>query len=140
MSSEKRILVVEDDPELGDLLEFSLKEKGYEVHRAVTGRQALTKAEELRFDLILLDVMLPEIDGYHVAQAVSQKAVGDVPKILIMTSRDLAREKGIALMSGATAAIQKPFSVQKLAEEVARLLGEGSAAPAKASKGVKSKK
>lgn len=139
MSSEKRILVVEDDPELGDLLEFSLKEKGYEVHRAVTGRQALTKAEELRFDLILLDVMLPEIDGYHVAQAVSQKAVGDVPKILIMTSRDLAREKGIALMSGATAAIQKPFSVQKLAEEIARLLAEKSAAPSKAPDGVKRK-
>lgn len=134
VNSEKCILVVEDDPELGDLLELSLQQKEYEVHRAMTGSQALKKAEERCFDLILLDVMLPEIDGYHVAQAVSQKAVGKVPKILIMTSRDLTREKGIALMSGATAAIQKPFSIRQLTDEVSRLLGEESAAPAKPKK------
>ena len=140
MTSAKCILVVEDDPELGDLLELSLKQQGYEVHRAVTGSRALKKAAEHRFDLILLDVMLPEIDGYHVAQAISQKPVGEIPKILIMSSRDLAREKGIALMSGATAAIQKPFSIKQLTKEVSRLLGEKPAAPAAAPKRAKHKK
>ncbi len=140
VTSTKCILVVEDDPELGDLLELSMEQQGYEVHRAMTGSQALKKAEEHLFDLILLDVMLPEIDGYHVAQAVSQKAVGKVPKILIMSSRDLTREKGIALMSGATSAIQKPFSIQQLTAEVSRLLGEESADPSKAPKGAKRKK
>ena len=75
-----------------------------------------------KLDLILLDVMMPYIDGYHVAYEVTNKLGAKAPHIIIMTSRDTTREKGIALMSGAHEVIQKPFEMAKLHERVAAVL------------------
>jgi DNA-binding response OmpR family regulator len=122
MADKKRILVADDDPDLLDLLKMDLGFQGYEILAAANGKDALQIALNERLDLVLLDVMMPYIDGYHVAYELTNKLGGKAPKILIMTSRDTVKEKGIALMSGATEVLQKPFEMAKLHERVAAIL------------------
>ncbi|MDD5627519.1 MAG: response regulator [Elusimicrobia bacterium] len=119
MADRKRILVADDDPDLLDLLRWDLSHQGYDILTAANGRDALKIALAETFDLILLDVMMPHIDGYHVAYEITEKLGAKAPHIIIMTSRDTTREKGIALMSGAQETIQKPFDMAKLHERVA---------------------
>jgi DNA-binding response OmpR family regulator len=123
MESGKRILIADDDPDIIDLLETYFKRAGYNVTAKVNGKDALQAAEAEKFDLVLLDVMMPYIDGYHVASEISSRYGADSPKIIIMTSRDVASEKGIALLSGATDAVQKPFSLEELDGKVKQALG-----------------
>lgn len=118
MESRKRILIADDDPDLLDLLESFFRGEGYDVTAKVNGKDALQAAEEGKFDLILLDVMMPYIDGYHVASEVSSRLGSGAPKIIIMTSRDTASEKGIALLSGANDVVQKPFSLEEMHAKV----------------------
>jgi len=114
--------VADDDPDLLDLLQMDLAYQGYEILVATNGKDALQIAMAEKLDLILLDVMMPYIDGYHVAYEVTNKLGGKAPHIIIMTSRDTVREKGIALMSGAHEVIQKPFEMAKLHERVSAVL------------------
>lgn len=123
MASGKRILIADDDPDILDLLESFFRKQGYETTVVVNGKDALQQAETGQFDIVLLDVMMPYIDGYHVAQEISSKAARP-PKIIIMTSRDVASEKGIALLSGASDAVQKPFTLEELERKVAAVLAE----------------
>ncbi|HAZ07701.1 MAG TPA: hypothetical protein DCZ01_04070 [Elusimicrobia bacterium] len=122
MADQKRILVADDDPDLLDLLKMDLSFQGYEVLAATNGKEALHMAMSEQLDLVLLDVMMPYIDGYHVAYELTNKLGAKAPKIMIMTSRDTVKEKGIALMSGAAEVLQKPFEMAKLHERVAAIL------------------
>jgi len=123
MESRKRILIADDDPDIIDLLESYLKRAGFDVTIRVNGKDALQTAETEKFDLVLLDVMMPYIDGYHVASEISSRLGTDAPKIIIMTSRDTASEKGIALLSGACEVVQKPFSLDELDAKLKAALG-----------------
>ncbi len=122
MADRKRILVADDDPDLIDLLKMDLGNEGYDVLVAVNGKEALQTAMAEKLDLILLDVMMPYIDGYHVAYEVTNKLGAGAPPIVLMTSRDTAREKGIAIMSGAAEVLQKPFEMAFLHQKVAQIL------------------
>jgi len=124
MEDRKRILVADDDPDLLELLNMDLSFQGYEVVTATNGKEALDLAQKEKLDLILLDVMMPYIDGYHVASELSTKMGSSVPKIMIMTSRDTVREKGVAMMSGAVSVLQKPFEMKVLHEKIKELLEE----------------
>lgn len=124
MASAKRILIADDDPDILDLLESFLKKKGYEITAVVNGKDALQQAENGGFDLVLLDVMMPYIDGYHVAYEISSRFGAQAPRMLIMTSRDVASEKGIALLSGAADVLQKPFTLDDLDRKMSEILGE----------------
>ena len=122
MSDKKTILVAEDDAEYLDLIDYALKADGYEVVACSDGQKALNWAMSSRPDLVLTDVRMPELDGYHFAQALGDKYGAECPKILIMTSRDVQREKGVAMLSGAAAIIQKPFKLSALKSKIAELL------------------
>lgn len=124
MPDRKRVLIADDDPDLLDLLRTALSYQKYEIVSAIDGRQALQEAMAHPFDLIILDVMMPYIDGYHVAHEISDKLGSETPCILIMTSRDVQREKGVALMSGAEEIIQKPFGVAQFQAKVLELLSK----------------
>ena len=124
MADKKRILVADDDPDLLDLLKMDLGFQGYEVMAAANGKDALQMAMSEQLDLVLLDVMMPYIDGYHVAYELTNKLGANAPKIVIMTSRDTVKEKGIALMSGALEVLQKPFEMAKLHERIAAILNK----------------
>ena len=122
MSDKKTILVAEDDAEYLDLIDYALKADGYEVVACSDGQKALNWAMSSRPDLVLTDVRMPELDGYHFAQALGDKYGAECPKILIMTSRDVQREKGVAMLSGAAAIIQKPFKLSALKSKISELL------------------
>lgn len=124
MADRKRILIADDDPDLLDLLKMDLTFQNYEVLTACDGREALTLSQKETVDLIILDVMMPFIDGYHVAYEITAKMGPNAPKIVIMTSRDTVREKGIALMSGAMMVIQKPFGMAELHKTLEEILAK----------------
>ena len=119
---KRRILVADDDPDLLELLRMDLNYQGYEVLTASNGKEALQMATSEVVDLVILDVMMPYIDGYHVAYEITSKLGAKAPRILIMTSRDTVKEKGVALMSGAMSVVQKPFVMEQLHKTLAGIL------------------
>lgn len=125
----KRVLLAEDDEELSGLLEFYLRKQDCDVTAVQDGKAALTKGRDERFDLIVMDVMMPGLDGYHVAQQLSQALGPACPRILIMTSRDIGKEAGLAMLSGAATTLQKPFKLAEFKAKLAELLADPTIAP-----------
>lgn len=122
MADRKRVLVADDDVDLVDLLSMDLAHQGFEVLTASNGKEVLQILRVQKVDLLLLDVMMPYMDGYHVAFEVSSTMGDTGPKILLITSRDLTKEKGVALLSGAHAHLQKPFELDDLHNKIKELL------------------
>lgn len=117
------VLVVDDEPNILLSLEFLVKQAGFEVRVARDGEAALSAIEEDRPDLVLLDVMMPNRDGYDVCQTIrADPRLKDV-KIIMLTAkgREVEREKGIAL--GADDYITKPFSTREVIDKVRQYLG-----------------
>lgn len=112
---EKKILVVEDEKAIADILEFNLKKEGYNVTCAYDGEDGLGKARELNPDLILLDVMLPKLDGFEVCKSV--RKFSNVP-IIMVTAREEEVDKVLGLELGADDYITKPFSMRELMARV----------------------
>lgn len=123
MADKPRVLIVEDDLEILHLIEMYVQSKGVEFASTTSGAKAVEFAAKEHFDLVIVDVMLPELDGYHVAQAILDQAGDTPPKIIIMTSRDAKREEGLAKLSGAAAIIQKPFRIDELDKVIRNTLG-----------------
>ncbi len=122
--SKGKILVVDDEVYLLQILDFSLGAEGYEVVTAEDGEQALLKAKSEQPDLIVLDIMMPKVDGYEACRKLKQDpAMKDVPVILLTAKgRDIDRKLGLEV--GADDYITKPFSPNKLLEKIGSFLGE----------------
>src|SRR5215472_6106878 len=118
----KKILVVEDDAELVELLSYQLKRAGFAIGTATDGIEALKKARTVAPDLILLDLMLPELDGFAVCEILRHDPVTASVPIIMLTamSGELARVAG--LEAGANDYITKPFSPRQLLARVETLL------------------
>jgi len=118
----KRVLVVEDDTEMVDLLRFNLQKAGFAIATATDGIEALKKVRSLAPDLILLDLMLPELDGFSVCEILRQDPdTASIPIIMLTAlSNELARMTGLA--SGANDYFSKPFSPRQLVSRVKDLL------------------
>jgi two-component system, OmpR family, alkaline phosphatase synthesis response regulator PhoP len=114
------LLIADDEAELLELLRFSLDAAGYNVTTATDGRKALDLAKSRTFDLVILDVMMPHIDGYHVAQDIAQNPKS--PPILLLTSRDFSQDQTAIKGSGASAFLSKPFEITELLEVVKSLV------------------
>ncbi len=110
-----QVLVVEDDNTLLEMLQFNLARQGYEVITAETGRDGLRLARERQPDLVLLDVMLPEMDGFEVCRALRRE--NSMP-ILMLTARTEEIDKIVGLEMGADDYITKPFSMRELLARV----------------------
>ncbi|MBQ2840676.1 MAG: response regulator transcription factor [Oscillospiraceae bacterium] len=108
---DKKILVVEDEKAIADILEFNLKKEGYKVVCAYDGEDGLTAALKQTPDLILLDVMLPKLDGFEVCKNV--RKTSNVP-IIMLTAREEEVDKVLGLELGADDYITKPFSMREL--------------------------
>lgn len=123
MGDKKKILIADDDDDFRDLLLLSLRlKKAYELIEARDGGQALEKALAQSPDLILLDLMMPVMDGFEVASALTDKLGTAAPKIIIVTGRNLVEEDAAILLSGATGIMRKPISPAVLVENVERAL------------------
>jgi DNA-binding response OmpR family regulator len=118
----KRVLVVDDEPNIVMSLEFLMRRAGFEVAVARNGREALEALEGAPPDLLLLDVMMPEFDGYEVCERIRARTEWNATKIVMLTARgrEVERERGLSL--GADAYVTKPFSTRDLVEQVKRML------------------
>jgi DNA-binding response OmpR family regulator len=106
----KKILVVDDEPSIVSLLKARLEDSQYEVITAKDGQEALDKTSQEKPDLIILDIMLPKIDGYMVASLLtSDENTRDIP-IVMLTARNLAQDIKAGMESGAVSYVQKPFN------------------------------
>jgi diguanylate cyclase (GGDEF)-like protein len=112
------ILVVDDDPDIARFVEVNLRSAGYDVAVAADGQEALDKAGELRPDLVLLDVMMPRIDGFEVAQRLRKNPTTANTSIIMLTAKALSADKVTGLQSGADDYIIKPFDPIELLARV----------------------
>ena len=130
-----RVLIVEDEDNIAIALDYLMSREGYLHDRVASGGEAMGRIREIHPDLVLLDVMLPEVSGYEICQDVRMDpALRDV-KILMMTARGSAMERRKGLALGADGFIAKPFELKELRAEVRRLLGDDPGAEAAAKPG-----
>jgi len=112
------ILVVDDDPDVARFVEVNLRSAGYEVQVATDGEEALEKAVDMRPDLVLLDVMMPKLDGFEVAQRLRRDPRTSSCSIIMLTAKALSADKVLGLSSGADDYIIKPFDPVELLARV----------------------
>lgn len=125
--SKKKILIAEDEPSIVLSLEFLLAHAGYEVAAARDGAEALRLAQELRPDLIVLDIMLPVVNGFDVCAELRRRSELSHARILILTARGRETEAQRGLALGADAFMTKPFATRELVRKVSELLAPTAA-------------
>ena len=111
----KRILIIEDEVSISDIVKFNLVKEGYEVETAYDGEEGLRKALGADFDLILLDIMLPHVDGFQVCRKVRETS--SVP-IIMVTAKEEEVDKVLGLELGADDYLTKPFGMRELIARV----------------------
>lgn len=124
---KRRILIVEDEKNIAMLLSFNLGRAGFDTDVAEDGEIGLRKALSDRFDIVLLDIMLPKLDGFKVLEGIRTRS--DVPVIMV-TARDDEKDKILGLENGADDYITKPFNILELKARIRALIRRSSMAPA----------
>jgi len=115
-----RILVVDDEPNISDLISTSLKFVGFDVRTAATGAQALTAAQEFKPHAMILDVMLPDLDGFEVCRRIRNE--GHPIGVLFLSAKDEMKDKVQGLTIGGDDYMTKPFSLEELVARLRALL------------------
>jgi len=120
----KRILVVDDEVQLVEMVKIRLEANGYEILSAYDGQEALDKARKEKPDLIVLDLMLPKLDGYKVCRMIKfDDRYKNIP-IILFSARAQESDKEMGIQVGADAYITKPFEPKVLLSKIKELLGE----------------
>ena len=128
-SRNPRVLVVDDEEHITELVAMGLSYNGFEVDRVGSGRAALDAVEQKRPDLIVLDVMLPDLDGFEVARRLRQtEGAGTRVPVIFLTARDTTQDKVEGLRLGSDDYVTKPFSIEELIERVKAVLRRASGA------------
>jgi two-component system, OmpR family, response regulator len=128
-SPKPLVLAVDDEEHITELVALALGYNGFEVERAATGREALAAVEKRRPDLIVLDVMLPDLDGFEVARRLRQhEGAGTRVPVIFLTARDATADKVEGLRLGVDDYVTKPFSIEELIERVKAVLRRASSA------------
>ena len=120
-----RILVVDDEPEAVELIEFNLKQSGYTVGTAADGADALKKARSQPPDLIVLDVMLPEMDGFEICKTLRLDPSTTKVPIIMLTAKAAEIDRVLGLELGADDYLTKPFSTRELLLRIKKILARG---------------
>jgi two-component system OmpR family response regulator len=126
---EPRVLVVDDEEHITELVAMGLGYNGFDVERVSTGRGALYAIEKRRPDLIVLDVMLPDLDGFELARRLRQsEGAGTRVPVIFLTAKDTTQDKVQGLRLGSDDYVTKPFSIEELVERVKAVLRRASGA------------
>jgi len=120
MSNKPSILLVEDEENLHEALKLNLELEGYEITSAFTGTEALQKVQSEYFDLIILDVMLPDVDGISITETIRVQN-NQVP-ILILSAKNTSSDRVLGLKKGADDYLTKPFNLEELLLRVQKLI------------------
>lgn len=124
-STKKRILIVDDEPHILTAISFLLSQKGYAIEKADNGKQALKKAEAFVPDIVILDVMMPELDGFQVARQLRQNAKFDALRIIFLTARGTQEDRFQGYETGGEVYLTKPFDNDELLLTVQEVLEFG---------------
>ncbi len=122
MHSTAKILVVDDEPALTELIDFHLKRAGYEVTTAANGWEAIDAVQQCKPDIILLDLMLPDLDGFGVCEILRRDPLTATIPIIIISAWASPDSRNLGLELGAIDYLTKPFSPRDLVERVSMLL------------------
>ena len=122
----KKVLIVDDEPNIAISIDFLMRREGFEVLVAHDGEEGLALIRADRPDLVILDVMMPKLDGFEVCKAVRADPTLSGVRILMLTAKGRAAEITKGLSLGADAYIPKPFSTRELVAKVKELLGTGN--------------
>ncbi|MFC2149825.1 response regulator transcription factor [Candidatus Auribacterota bacterium] len=120
-----RVLIVEDEPHVLSMLEFRLKQSGYDVLTAGSGTEALKKAREEDPKLIVLDVMMPPPNGYQVCRMLKDDAAKCHIPVILLTARSTESDKFWGMESGADDYVTKPYDVEELINKIKSFLEKG---------------
>src|SRR6478609_3804663 len=118
--TQNRILVVDDEANICEVITMALRYQGFEVETAATGREAIAAVTRFKPHLIVLDVMLPDIEGFEVAERLGAQRAG-VP-IIFLTARDATEDKIRGLTTGGDDYVTKPFSLEELVARIRTIL------------------
>jgi DNA-binding response OmpR family regulator len=118
-----KILTVDDEPDVLELIRFHLAKAGYQVVQAATGRQALEMIRDEKPDLVLLDLMLPDIDGFGICELLRRNPETASLPIVIVSAWGTPDSKSLGLELGALDYVTKPFSPRVLVDRIQGLLG-----------------
>lgn len=125
--SKGKILIVEDDRDIAEMVEYNLREEGYETISAFNGEDGVKLAKKESPDLIILDIMLPIIDGFEVCRMVKREQVtADIP-VIILSAKSRETDKIVGLELGADDYVTKPFSPRELIARIRAILRRGRA-------------
>jgi two-component system response regulator RpaA len=123
MADRRRVLIVDDEPSIAKILRKQMEVAGFDVTVAVDGEQGLTMIREARPELVVLDVMLPKMNGHQVCAAVKQDPALKQTPILMLTAKAQRNDQDEAMKCGADAYLAKPFQLDELLGKVRGLLG-----------------
>ncbi len=132
MNGTKNVLIIEDDPNIADLVDIHLKDMGYELDHAPDGPAGLEKARHGAYDLIILDLMLPRLDGFEVCKRI--RAENTYTPILMLTAKSEELDKVLGLELGADDYLTKPFSIRELLARIKAIFRRMEADERKAAK------
>jgi len=118
----KKILVIEDDPNALRFIEYTLEQEGYQVSSAKDGLEGIKKVQDKHPDLIILDIMLPGLDGYEVCRQLRQKPETSLLPILMLSAKARQDDRNIGLKMGADEYLTKPADPSTIVEKVKTLL------------------
>lgn len=130
MSGPRRVLVVDDQPDIRDIAGLILAGAGFEVRTAESGREALKLVGEVPFDLVLLDINMPELDGWATLRLLRADEANDRVPVAMFSVKGEVRDKVSSLQDGAIDYITKPFGVEELVLRVERILSAAGGASA----------
>ncbi len=119
---KKKILIVDDEVELVEMLAMRLRASGYEVFSVADGEDALATVRADKPDLILLDIMLPKIDGYKICSAIKKDAEFKETPVILLTAKDAMHEADKLEAAGADHCIIKPFEPKELLDKIKELI------------------
>ena len=118
----KKILIVDDEPNIVMSLEYTFKKKNYDVFIARDGGEALQIAEDNIPDVVLLDIMMPNVDGYETLKQIKHNDKLQYTKVVFLSAKNKAADIEKGLQMGADKYLTKPFSLKKLVTEISELL------------------
>ena len=127
MADKLRILLVDDEPSIVKMVGKRLEVEGFDVLIAMDGQDGLAKAQAEHPDLIILDLMLPKLNGYEVCTMLKQDARYQKMPIILFTAKAQEKDEKLGMECGADAYVRKPFRAQELLERIRALLGASPA-------------
>ncbi len=116
--NERKVLVVDDEENIIQILEFSIEAEGYEVITALNGEEAIKKARKEQPNLIILDIMMPKVDGYEVCRVLKANPLTKKIPVILLTAKGREIDKRLGFEVGASDYIVKPFSPSKLIDKI----------------------